>query len=94
MAVYGTFEPLVQRYHTYLKCSNQINCCKYLKFGWYLQLEECSMIRHSERIQIYSQSSLTPLTDNLLTPLTNSLLRVLDLTANKFIVNIYTYSSK
>ena len=34
-----------------------------LKLGWYLQLEECSMIRQSERIQIYSQSSQTPLTD-------------------------------
>ena len=34
-----------------------------LKFGWYMQLEECSMIRQSERIQIYSQSSQTPLTD-------------------------------
>ena len=38
MAVYGTFEPhdqvtnepLVQRSHNYLKCSNQIYCCKYL----------------------------------------------------------------
>ena len=34
-----------------------------LKLGWYLQLEECSKIRQSERIQIYSQSSQTPLTD-------------------------------
>ena len=34
-----------------------------LKFGWYLQLEKCSMIRQLERIQIYSQSSQTPLTD-------------------------------
>ena len=34
-----------------------------LKLGWYLQLEECSMIWQSERIQIYSQSSQTPLTD-------------------------------
>ena len=34
-----------------------------LKLGWYLQLEECSMIRQSERIQIYLQSSQTPLTD-------------------------------
>ena len=36
---------------------------KFLKFGWYLQLEECSRIWQSERIQIYSQSSQTPLTD-------------------------------
>ena len=34
-----------------------------LKLGWYLQLVKCSMIRQSERIQIYSQSSQTPLTD-------------------------------
>ena len=33
------------------------------KFGWYLQMEESSIIRQSERIQIYSQSSQTPLTD-------------------------------
>ena len=37
------------------------NCLQ--KLGWYLQLEECSMFRQSERIQIYSQSSQTPLTD-------------------------------
>ena len=38
MAVYGTIEPndqvnsepLVQRSHTYLTCSNQIYCCTYL----------------------------------------------------------------
>ena len=34
-----------------------------LKFGWYLQLEECSIIWQSECIQIYSQLSQTPLTD-------------------------------
>ena len=35
-----------------------VNVCLQ-KLGWYLQLEECSMIRQSERIQIYSQSSQT-----------------------------------
>ena len=105
MAVYGTFEPhdqvtnepLVQRSHAYSKCSNQIYCCKYLKFGWYLQLKECSMTRQSERIQIYSQSNQTLLTDSLVSPLTtltNSLLRVFELTTNKFVVHICSYFSK
>ena len=40
-----------------------LNYFKVTKFGWYLQLEECSMFRQSKRIQIYSQSSQTPLTD-------------------------------